>query len=822
MVSNENSKIIYNGDGTTTTFPFNFYIFQDSDLVVVLRDKDSGAETVQTLNSDYTVTGAGNESGGNVVFTSAPSSDYYVVIYREVDLTQETDYVENDNFSADSHERALDKLTMITQQLNEKISRAVLQNITETTPLELPELSSGKYLYTDGSALSWESVSTTNAEVFWVDASDYSSLSAAISAIGSLNRVLLIKDEQIISSDLTIPSNICLLFIRPGKITIQSGVTLTLNGCYIYADRYQIFDNSGTIAGTPYFIEAYPEWFGAVGDGTTDDISAFGDLSNIATNRVVSLKDSATYKLTDSFLIPEGCTVLGNNSKLLFVLSGAKRGVDMRSYTSINDVEIEVNGTPTGGGMYYNCIVIGNSETNVGYHDINIKNVILKSTASGYNLLSIFAESYNIVIDGVRIPENAYSAIGIMTHFGGSDFFPGNVWDGVNYCNYPHNIVIRNIECEGMTVTSAEIIRISGGYNILIENVFANNVQRVFHYTIGNPGYDFTDPTQRDVMGTGIIVRNVSATDVKHYALHVDGTINTVYGATTGFRNSIRFENINIQGDSTATTGFGLVIDDAREVNVINCEFANLYNSAIRFNDGAHNCLIDKCYIHDIGYSGIWQDAGTNAHYNTITNSRIELCNKNGSSTTDQMCLLRFFGDYWVIRDCILGGSGETASYGIRVDSGGDHTLIENVNVLELTSGGSAFYVDSSAAANRLIQCYVAPSITFINSNPGSGNIIIQRLPNTIISFADGDTTPSVAEGSIFKTANTAPTTITMFDGGYEGKVITVIFGDSNTTIDFTSTNLKGNNGADWTPGINDSMTCVFDGTNWYCDISNN
>ena len=165
MISNENSKIIYSGDGTTTTFPYNFYIFQDSDIVVLLRDKNTGAETTQTLNSDYTVTGAGNESGGNVVFTSAPSSDYYVVIYREVELTQETDYVENDKFPADTHERALDKLTMITQQLDEKVSRAVLQPITQDTSIEFPIISSsssGKYLTNDGSSLSWGSITATN------------------------------------------------------------------------------------------------------------------------------------------------------------------------------------------------------------------------------------------------------------------------------------------------------------------------------------------------------------------------------------------------------------------------------------------------------------------------------------------------------------------------------------------------------------------------------------------------------------------------------------------------------------------------------------
>lgn len=87
-------------------------------------------------------------------------------------------------------------------------------------------------------------------------------------------------------------------------------------------------------------------------------------------------------------------------------------------------------------------------------------------------------------------------------------------------------------------------------------------------------------------------------------------------------------------------------------------------------------------------------------------------------------------------------------------------------------------------------------------------------------NFSDGDTTPSVAAGSLFKTANTGATTITMLDDGIVGKIVRVIFGDGNTTVDFTGTNLKTNSSSDWSPVANDSMICVFDGTDWYCDIS--
>lgn len=99
-------------------------------------------------------------------------------------------------------------------------------------------------------------------------------------------------------------------------------------------------------------------------------------------------------------------------------------------------------------------------------------------------------------------------------------------------------------------------------------------------------------------------------------------------------------------------------------------------------------------------------------------------------------------------------------------------------------------------------------------------NMVVNK--RTVATIANGDATPSVAAADAFKTANTAATTITAFDDAYAGKQITVIFGDSNTTVDFTGTTLKGNGGADFTATTGDHMVCIFDGTNWYCNVSNN
>jgi hypothetical protein len=130
-VSSLKTVISADGDGSTTEFPYDFKIFADGDLTVILRSA-AGTETVQTLTTDYSVTNAGNASGGNVVFVTAPASGVTVLIRRDMDLTQSTDYTPNDPFPATSHEDALDRLTFIAQQQQEELDRSIKLSRTNT------------------------------------------------------------------------------------------------------------------------------------------------------------------------------------------------------------------------------------------------------------------------------------------------------------------------------------------------------------------------------------------------------------------------------------------------------------------------------------------------------------------------------------------------------------------------------------------------------------------------------------------------------------------------------------------------------------------
>lgn len=103
----------WTGDASSATFPIPFP-FLSRDHLVVWKEDALGVQTAMTIAS---ATGEGESTGGSVTLTEAVGTGYTLHIRRQTPKTQETDYVPHDPFPADSHERALDKLTMIVQEM---------------------------------------------------------------------------------------------------------------------------------------------------------------------------------------------------------------------------------------------------------------------------------------------------------------------------------------------------------------------------------------------------------------------------------------------------------------------------------------------------------------------------------------------------------------------------------------------------------------------------------------------------------------------------------------------------------------------------------
>jgi len=124
-LSSTTNTVSYNGDGSITDFPVSYAFFgtgTSAEIEVIEVTIATGAEATKTNGTDYTVTG-GEGTTGTVTAATAPAATVKWVINRTTTQTQETDYVENDPFPAESHEQALDRLTMISQEQERALGR---------------------------------------------------------------------------------------------------------------------------------------------------------------------------------------------------------------------------------------------------------------------------------------------------------------------------------------------------------------------------------------------------------------------------------------------------------------------------------------------------------------------------------------------------------------------------------------------------------------------------------------------------------------------------------------------------------------------------
>ena len=131
-VSSSTAKVSYSGNGTTTAFAVPFYFLSSSHLLVILRSS-AGTEVVQVLGTNYTVTGAGVLTGGTITMLVSPPPGTTLTISRNVPLTQETDLQPNDRLPAETLEQTVDKLTMITQQIDEAVDRSMKFPVSDAT-----------------------------------------------------------------------------------------------------------------------------------------------------------------------------------------------------------------------------------------------------------------------------------------------------------------------------------------------------------------------------------------------------------------------------------------------------------------------------------------------------------------------------------------------------------------------------------------------------------------------------------------------------------------------------------------------------------------
>lgn len=122
----------HTGNGVATSFLYDWKILDETHLKVVQQVIATGIETVLVLGVDYSVTGVGNDGGGNVVITPAMPNTKKITILPSVPYEQDTDFTNQNSVLPEEAESMADKLGRQIKQIAEKLSRAVTLPETST------------------------------------------------------------------------------------------------------------------------------------------------------------------------------------------------------------------------------------------------------------------------------------------------------------------------------------------------------------------------------------------------------------------------------------------------------------------------------------------------------------------------------------------------------------------------------------------------------------------------------------------------------------------------------------------------------------------
>lgn len=108
--------IEFAGDGTTGPFTFTFTFDDNSEIVVTTTDALGVVTVIGSAN--YTLTGAGTDTGGTVTMSSSVAVGLTLTITRILPLSQTLSLVNGGPFSATSIMQALDRVVKMVQQQN--------------------------------------------------------------------------------------------------------------------------------------------------------------------------------------------------------------------------------------------------------------------------------------------------------------------------------------------------------------------------------------------------------------------------------------------------------------------------------------------------------------------------------------------------------------------------------------------------------------------------------------------------------------------------------------------------------------------------------
>lgn len=331
-ISTENREAgPFEGNGVTTLFPFAFKVFEPTDLWVVTVDA-TDVETTLVYGTDYSVLvnlDQNSNAGGSITLTSPLPIGTTMVITTDLEALQPVDLTNQGGFYPSVINTALDRLTILVQQLAEGVARAAKVPITSDV--------SSSQLVQDIIILvnRIDDLDTLVAHITEIEtvADDLNDPDSAIKAVaGSLDEINAISDY--ISQIVTVADNIIDVISTADNMADLNLIADNM------AELNAIFDNIAAILAVPGFLAAAglpPSLVGAAGQflKVKLDETGYELTTSSASPRFYGFKfsaDSTELLLTEgrdedyidqdyvASMLGEGFTVAITNNQLVITL----------------------------------------------------------------------------------------------------------------------------------------------------------------------------------------------------------------------------------------------------------------------------------------------------------------------------------------------------------------------------------------------------------------------------------------------------------------------------------------------------------------------
>jgi hypothetical protein len=688
-VSNTTSRNQYTATSGQTVFPYTFEIFDKGDVVVLKNG------TALSEGTNYTVSGVGNDNGGNITLTVGATAGDILTIYRDMAYQRTTDYQTSGDFLAQEVNDDFDRLWLAVQQNEQANDRAIVKPITDAASIDmtLPSAADRANSYLTFDATGAPSVvaagdpsapDAITRQDFTGDGSTVVyTLASAPGAAGAgvmifIDGIQQDKDSYTITgTTLTfseappLNSNINLVQLKATSIGEADSASVT----YIPAGTGAVQTSVQSKLRETVSVKD----FGAVGDGVTDDIDAL----NLA----------ASYGANKTIYVPPG----------IYMVS--------RAWNILSNTNIVCDGTikfiSTSGGDYGHVVGIFNPTGKVE----NVTwtgGIIDVSDTQGQNGLGIggfYGAVRNIRISNILVKGAAWS----NTIFGGKGITIQHDCQEITLSDFIVLDSYIGLSIEGTGLPGEKPVN-----NISISNGVISNCSEFGFYG----AYSFT-PIIKDSEQLSCLINNISFNNCADDYLN-SGVINV------DRMNALKMTNISIISENRVTPLRGNLFNSHIEFSVDANDIHDVINMKASDGTPSGNNLApsDNCYIKArvnantqihgaiVTYDNIFPKIPTKCFFDVSYNT------PTGPATL------------------MTSGIGSDCQYSFKRMSDGKITAGSCNNVPTFTSQGYKLFYDQVVMANGLL---VQDAITQTRIQPLIGQLIIKENSGaTVVNTRSG------------------------------------------------------------------------------------